>query len=160
MPPDTPCILTINTGSSSLKAALYRMDRGEQRLLAATVDRIGRAGSRLRIAGDSGSSLFDRRIDLAAARGRILIAHLGNGASMAAVRGGVGIDTTMGFTPTGGLVMGTRPGDLDPSIPLYLIESQHLRPEEVGTLFNAQSGLLGVSETSPDMHDLLAAEAT
>ena len=55
--------------------------------------------------------------------GRVIIAHLGNGASMAAVRGGVGIDTTMGFTPTGGLVMGTRAGDLDPGVLLYLAAS-------------------------------------
>jgi acetate kinase len=296
MPSHHSCILTINTGSSSLKAALYRMDGGEQRMLAmlaATVERIGRPDSHIRIADASGSGLLDRTEDLAdhgaalralldwmkdvgyarrveavghrvvhggtaysepqpvtddlivtlralvpidpnhlpqaieaieatravfpdtpqvacfdtafhrhmprvaqiyalprryqemgilrygfhglsyeyimgelrridpdAASGRVLFAHLGNGASMAAVRAGTGIDTTMGFTPTGGLVMGTRPGDLDPNIPLYLIESQHMSPEEVGRLVNAQSGLLGVSETSPDMHDLLAAEAT
>lgn len=292
MSTDHSCILTINTGSSSLKAALYRLDGDAQPMLAVTVDRIGRAGSRLRITDALGSSLLDRtddlanhgaalhallhwmkaagyadrvgavghrvvhggktyrepqlvtddliatvrelvpidpnhlpqaikameatrdafpdtpqvacfdtafhrhmprvaqmyalprryeemgilrygfhglsyeyimgalrRIDPKAAGGRVLIAHLGNGASMAAVRGGTGIETTMGFTPTGGLVMGTRPGDLDPSIPLYLIASQQMSPDEVGTLINAQSGLLGVSDTSPDMHDLLAAEA-
>jgi acetate kinase len=100
------------------------------------------------------------RIDPTAAGGRIVIAHLGNGASMAAVRDGRGIDTTMGFTPTAGLVMGTRPGDLDPIVPLFLIESHHMSPAEVDTLLNAQSGLLGVSEISSDMHDLLAAEAS
>jgi acetate kinase len=293
MPSDNPCILTVNTGSSSLKAALYRMEGGEQSVLAVTVEGIGRSGSRMRIADASGSILLDRTDDLAdhgaalqalldwmkddgyadrvravghrivhggttynepqpvtddliatlrelvpidpthlpqairaieatrdafpdtlqvacfdtafhrrmprvaqmyalprrceemgilrygfhglsyeyimgelrridpnAARGRVLIAHLGNGASMAAVRGGRGIDTTMGFTPTAGLVMGTRPGDLDPNIPLYLIESRHMSPKEVGRMINAQSGLLGVSDTSPDMHDLLATEAT
>jgi acetate kinase len=100
------------------------------------------------------------RIDPPAAGGRVLIAHLGNGASMAAVRGGTGIDTTMGFTPTGGLVMGTRTGDLDPSIPLYLMQSQRMSREEVDRVINAESGLLGVSETSSDMHDLLRTEAT
>jgi acetate kinase len=293
MPSPHACILTINTGSSSLKAALYRMDGGEQRMLAVIVERIGRSDSRILIADEAGSGLLDRteqladhgaalhalldwmkdaeyasrvgavghrvvhggtaysepqpvtddlivalrtlvpidpnhlpqaieaieatraafpdtpqvacfdtafhrhmprvaqmyalprryeemgilrygfhglsyeyimselrRIDPSAASGNVLIAHLGNGASMAAVHGGTGIDTTMGFTPTGGLVMGTRPGDLDPNIPLYLVESRHMSPEEVGTLVNAQSGLLGVSETSPDMHDLLAAKAT
>ncbi len=286
-------ILTINTGSSSLKAGLYDLDGGEQPVLAVVVERIGQSDSRLLIADASGSSVLDRtedlpdhgaalhallawmneagytgrvkavghrvvhggksysepqlvtdhllstlrelvpidpnhlpqaisaiestgtafperpqvvcfdtafhrhmprvaqmyalprwceelgilrygfhglsyeyimselhRIDPTAAGGRIVIAHLGNGASMAAVRNGVGIDTTMGFTPTAGLVMGTRPGDLDPIIPLFLIESHHMSPAGVDTLLNAQSGLLGVSETSSDMHDLIAAEAS
>ena len=98
------------------------------------------------------------RLDARLARGRLVLAHLGNGASMAAVRDGTGIDTTMGFSPAAGLVMGTRPGDLDPIIPLFLVESHHMSPPEVGTLLNAKSGLLGVSGTSSDMHDLLAAE--
>lgn len=293
MTSDTPCVLTINTGSSSLKAGLYRLDRGERSELTLSVERIGKAGSRLQIAHGSESSVLDRtedlpdhaaalrallawmqdagyagrvraighrvvyggksynepqlvtdtlvsslhelvpidpnhlpqaisaieatraafpdmpqvacfdtafhrhmprcaqmyalprwcedlgilrygfhglsyeyimselhRIDPGAAGGRIVIAHLGNGASMAAVRDGTGIDTTMGFSPAAGLVMGTRPGDLDPMIPLFLIDSHHMSPSEVGTLLNARSGLLGVSETSSDMHDLLAAEGS
>ena len=284
-------ILTINTGSSSLKGALYRLDAAEELVLAMSVERIGKSGSRLQIRDVSGSILLDRtedapdhavalravltwmrhagyagqvaavghrvvhggrsyrepevvtprlistlrklipidpnhlpqalsalettrttfpdslqvacfdtafhrtmprvaqiyalprwceelgimrygfhglsyeyimselhRIDPPAASGRIVIAHLGNGASMAAVSGGRGIDTTMGFTPTAGLVMGTRPGDIDPVIPLYLMDSQHMTPADVGTMLNAQSGLLGMSETSSDMHDLLSIE--
>jgi acetate kinase len=100
-----------------------------------------------------------RRVDRAAYDGRLVVAHLGNGASMAAVRGGVGVDTTMGFTPTGGLVMGTRSGDLDPSVPLYLLEERGLTLTEVGDLVNKQAGLLGVSGTSADMRDLLDREA-
>ncbi len=96
-----------------------------------------------------------RAQDSTAARGRVVIAHLGNGASMAAVRDGIGIDTTMGFTPTGGLVMGTRTGDLDPGVLLYLLESQGMNPAALNTVVNRQSGLLGVSGTSADMHDLL-----
>jgi acetate kinase len=290
---DPACILTINTGSSSLKAALYRLDGGEETVLAVSVERVGKSSSRLRIADASGSNVLDRtedlpdhaaalrallawmhdagyaervgavghrvvhggasynepqlvtdhlistlrelvpidpnhlpqaisaieatrtafpavpqvacfdtafhrhmprvaqmyalprwceelgilrygfhglsyeyimselhRVDPTAAGGRIVIAHLGNGASMAAVRDGRGIDTTMGFTPTAGLVMGTRPGDLDPIVPLFLIESHHMSPAEVDTLLNAQSGLLGVSGTSSDMHDLLPAGAS
>jgi acetate kinase len=99
-----------------------------------------------------------RRLEPEAAAGRVVVAHLGNGASMAAVRGGVGVDTTMGFTPTGGLVMGTRSGDLDPSVPLFLLEEQGLTPTEVGDLVNKQAGLLGVSGTSADMRDLLDRE--
>jgi acetate kinase len=97
-------------------------------------------------------------LDPDAAAGRIVIAHLGNGASMVAVQGGVGVDTTMGFTPAGGLAMGTRPGDLDPGVLLYLLEEKGLSPPEMGELINRQSGLLGVSETSADMRDLLARE--
>ena len=100
-----------------------------------------------------------RRVDRAAYDGRVVVAHLGNGASMAAVRGGVGVDTTMGFTPTGGLVMGTRSGDLDPGVPLYLLEERGLTPTEVSDLVNKQAGLLGVSGTSADMRDLLDREA-
>jgi acetate kinase len=99
-----------------------------------------------------------RRLEPEAAAGRVVVAHLGNGASMAAVRGGVGVDTTMGFTPTGGLVMGTRSGDLDPSVPLYLLGERGLTPAEVSDLLNKQAGLQGVSGTSADMRDLLDRE--
>jgi acetate kinase len=100
-----------------------------------------------------------RRIDRGAYDGRVVVAHLGNGASMAAVRSGVGVDTTMGFTPTGGLVMGTRSGDLDPSVPLFLLEERGLTPTEVSDLVNRRAGLLGVSGASADMRDLLEREA-
>src|SRR5918997_2737456 len=100
-----------------------------------------------------------RRLEPEAAAGRVVVAHLGNGASMAAVRGGVGVDTTMGFTPTGGPVMGTRSGDLDPRVPLFLLEKRGMSPTEVSDLLNKQAGLLGVSGTSADMRDLLDREA-
>jgi acetate kinase len=99
------------------------------------------------------------RLEPEAGAGRVVVAHLGNGASMAAVRGGVGVDTTMGFSPTGGLVMGTRSGDLDPSVPLFLLEERGMSPTEVSDLLNKQAGLLGVSGTSADMRDLLDREA-
>lgn len=285
-------LLTLNPGSSSLKAGLYRMDSGEQREIAVIAERIGASGSRLAITDDRGVMLLDRQEDLpdhtaalqslihwlraergnqpfaaighrvvyggpryrepqritpemvaalqeltaidpehlpqalgiiaavgeafpdlpqiacfdtafhrtmppvaqhyalppeyatvgiirygfhglsyeyimdalrtedpAGADGRVVIAHLGNGASMAAVRGGVGIETTMGFSPTGGLVMGTRTGDLDPSVPLYLVGSRGMAPGDVTTLFNKQAGMRGVSGTSGDMRDLLEREA-
>jgi acetate kinase len=98
-----------------------------------------------------------RRLDPEVAAGRVVVAHLGNGASMAAVRDGVGVDTTMGFTPAGGLVMGTRPGDLDPGVLLHLLRS--MDPDALGDLVNRESGLLGVSGTSADMRDLLEREA-
>ena len=93
------------------------------------------------------------------AEGRVLIAHLGNGASMAAVRGGIGIDTTMGFTPAGGLMMGTRPGDLDPGVLLYLLAERGMTPAALNELVNREAGLLGVSGTSADMRDLLERES-
>jgi acetate kinase len=92
------------------------------------------------------------------AAGRVVIAHLGNGSSMTAVREGTGIDTTMGFSPTGGLVMGTRSGDLDPSVLIYLLQTQHNSPEALNRLVNRQSGLLAVSEISADMRELLEEE--
>jgi acetate kinase len=95
----------------------------------------------------------------AAARGRVILAHLGAGASMAAVQDGKCIDTTMGFTPTAGLVMGTRTGDVDPGVLVYLTRREGMTAEQVNELVNRRSGLLGVSETSPDMRDLLARQA-
>ena len=94
-----------------------------------------------------------------AATGRVVIAHLGNGASMVALRDGRGVETTMGFTPTGGLVMGTRSGDLDPGVLLYLLRERGLNAAEIGDLVNRRSGMLGVSGISGDMRDLLAREA-
>lgn len=94
-----------------------------------------------------------------AADGRIVIAHLGNGASMAAVKDGIGVDTTMGLTPAGGLMMGTRSGDLDPGLLLYLLEEKGRSPATVDYLVNQRSGLIGVSGSSSDMSDLLAREA-
>lgn len=95
-----------------------------------------------------------------AAQGRVILAHLGNGASLAAVRDGRSLDTSMGFTPTGGLTMGTRTGDLDPGVAWYLMQSENLTPKQFNKLINHESGLLGVSETSSDMRDLIGYEAT
>jgi acetate kinase len=285
-------ILTVNAGSSSLKAALYDMDGGERLHYAAQAERIGQAGGRMRIMDGGGATLLDRHDDLPdhaavlrtflewlpqhgpgavpgavghrivhgggahrepqrltagllddlrqlvpvdpdhlpqalaaidvavahypgipevvcfdtsfhrsmpriaqlyalpraladagvirygfhglscefivhelaaidrdAARGRIVIAHLGNGASLTAVREGKSLDTTMGFTPTGGLMMGTRSGDLDPGVLLHLLEAQGTPPAALNRLVNHEAGLLGVSGLSGDMRDLLDKEA-
>jgi acetate kinase len=87
---------------------------------------------------------------------RVVIAHLGNGASLAAVRDGKPVDTTMGFTPLGGIMMGTRPGDIDPGVLLYLLRSGKFTVESLDRLLTEQSGLLGVSGISADMRELLA----
>ncbi len=89
------------------------------------------------------------------ARGRIIIAHLGSGASMVAVKDGKSMDTTMGFTPTGGLMMGTRSGDLDPGILIYLLNEKGLSPSSLNEMLNVYSGLLGVSGRGSDMKFLL-----
>ena len=93
--------------------------------------------------------------DPAATSGRVILAHLGNGASLAAVRAGKSIDTSMGFTPTAGLVMSTRTGDLDPGLAPYLSRTEQITTQQFYEMVNHQSGLLGVSETSSDMRDLL-----
>lgn len=97
--------------------------------------------------------------DPSATRGRVILAHLGSGASLAAVRDGHCIDTTMGFTPTGGLMMGTRPGDLDPGVLIYLADSERMDAAALRRMLNHESGLLGASETSADIRDLLTREA-
>jgi acetate kinase len=90
-----------------------------------------------------------------AARGKIILAHLGNGASLAAVRDGKPVDTSMGFTPTAGIPMSTRSGDLDPGLVWYLAQSEKMDAKQFNEMVNFESGLLGVSETSSDMRDLL-----
>jgi acetate kinase len=89
----------------------------------------------------------------------VVLAHLGNGASMAAVRDGKSIDTSMCFTPTAGLVMSTRSGDLDPGLAPYLAQTEKITSREFYEMVNHKSGLLGVSDTSSDMRDLMSHEA-
>jgi acetate kinase len=98
------------------------------------------------------------RLDPAATKGCVILAHLGSGASLAAVRNGKSIDTSMGFTPTAGLVMSTRTGDLDPGLVYYLARAEGMTAAQFQHMVNHESGLLGVSETSPDLRDLLARE--
>jgi len=93
-----------------------------------------------------------------AAQGRVILAHLGNGASLAAVLGGKPMDTSMGFTPTAGVPMSTRSGDIDPGLVWYLARTEKMGAKQFNEMVNSQSGLLGVSETSSDMHDLLGRE--
>jgi acetate kinase len=90
------------------------------------------------------------------ASGRVIVAHLGSGASMCAMRNGKSIDSTLGFTALDGLCMGTRPGSLDPGVMLHLFQTLGLSPKEVETLLYKKSGLLGISGISNDMRDLLA----
>jgi acetate kinase len=93
-----------------------------------------------------------------AAKGRVILAHLGNGASLAAVRDGKAVDTSMSFTPTAGVPMSTRSGDLDPGLVWYLARTEKMSAKQFNEMVNSQSGLLGVSESSSDMRDLLDLE--
>ena len=94
----------------------------------------------------------------AATKGRAILAHLGSGASLVAVRDGRSVDTSMGFTPAGGIPMGTRSGDLDPGLVGYLQRTEGMDAKGWNEMVNFRSGLLGVSETSSDMRDLLGRE--
>jgi acetate kinase len=96
------------------------------------------------------------RADPQALAGRVLIAHLGNGASITAVLRGVSVDTSMGFSPSGGTMMGTRSGDLDPTVMTYLARTRGLTTDALQRLVNDEAGLLGVSGLSQDMRDLLS----
>jgi acetate kinase len=100
------------------------------------------------------------RLDPAAVRGRVILAHLGSGASMAAVLRGRSIDTSMAFTPAAGLVMGTRTGDIDPGLVYYLARTERMSAAKFQKMVNHESGLLGVSGTSSDLRDLCANESS
>jgi acetate kinase len=101
-----------------------------------------------------------RATDAAAAEGRVLIAHLGNGASITAVHRGCSVDTSMGFSPAGGLMMGTRSGDLDPVVVTYLAKTTGQGPDAIDRLVTQESGLLGVSGLSADMREIVTADSS
>ena len=94
------------------------------------------------------------------AQGKIIMAHLGNGASLAAIKNGKSLDTSMGFTPASGIPMGKRTGDIDPGIAWYIMQFEKLTPKQFNQLINHESGLLGISETSSDMRELLKIKNT
>jgi acetate kinase len=103
---------------------------------------------------------LERSAGSTVAGGRVILAHLGGGASLAAVRDGKSVDTSMGFTPASGLVMGTRAGDIDPGLVAFLSRSEGLTAEQFENMASHESGMLGVSETSADMRELLERETT
>lgn len=100
-----------------------------------------------------------KQLDEQEAAGRVIIAHLGNGVSLTAVKGGKSIDTTMGLTPASGVPMSSRSGDIDPGLPAYLARSEGMSAEQFGKMTGFQSGLLGLSEISASMKELLGREA-
>src|SRR5262249_26562507 len=153
--PDLPQVACFDTAFHRTLPQVARLLPVPRRYQAAGIERYGFHGlsytylmeELTRVAGD------------AAAERRAILAHLGAGASMAAVREGKCVDPSMAFTPTAGLVMATRTGDLDPGVLVNLLRSEKMTADGLDDLVNKQSGLLGVSETSPDMRDLLARQA-
>ncbi len=99
-----------------------------------------------------------RLVGTKTAQGRVILAHLGNGASLAAVHYGKSVDTSMSFTPTAGIPMSTRSGDLDPGLLWYLSRTEKMSAKQFNEMVNFHSGLLGISESSSDMRDLLERE--
>jgi acetate kinase len=96
----------------------------------------------------------------AAAAGKVVLAHLGNGSSLAAVRDGGSVDTSMGFTPIGGVVMSTRSGDLDPGVATFIARSEGWTPDQLEDMLSHRAGLLGISGETGDMRELLERERT
>jgi acetate kinase len=117
------------------------------------IRRYGFHGTSHRFVSQRAAEILGKKLD----EMKIITAHLGNGCSMAAIDRGHSVDTTMGFTPLEGLLMGTRSGDLDPSLILYIMGKEDLSLNEAGTLLNKHSGLIGISGESSDMREILAA---
>ena len=153
--PDTPQVLCFDT------AFHHDMPRVAQ-ILAIPRKYEAKGVRRLGFHGISYSFLMRELIRLAgkdALPSRVILAHLGSGASLAAVKDGKSIDTSMGFTPSAGLVMGTRCGDLDPGLNYYLARTEGADASQFQHMVDYESGLLGISETSSDMQDLLLHES-
>ena len=154
--PQTPQVACFDTAFHSQMPRVAKMLAIPRRYEAMGVQRYGFHG--LSYAGLMEE--VERVAGTDAAKGRVILAHLGQGSSMAAMRGGQGIDTSMGFTPAAGLMMGTRSGDLDPGLVSFLAHTERMSPAEFDHMINRESGLLGVSETSSDMQELIARETT
>ena len=152
--PQTPQVACFDTAFHSQMPRVAKMLAIPRRYEATGVQRYGFHG--LSYAGLMEE--IERVAGTEAAGGRVILAHLGQGSSMAAVCGGQGIDTSMGFTAAAGLMMGTRSGDLDPGLISFLAHTERMSPAEFDHMINRESGLLGVSETSSDMEELIARE--
>ena len=148
--PQLPQVACFDTAFHSSLPKVARMYALPRRLYDEGIRRYGFHGLSYEYAMSELHTLDGKLAD-----GRVIIAHLGSGASMAAVRGGKSIDTSMGFTPLEGLVMATRSGDVDPGLLVYLFKRKKMSANDLSTLLNKQSGLLGVSGTSADMKVLL-----
>jgi acetate kinase len=154
--PDTPQVLCFDTAFHHDMPRVAKILAIPRRYEAKGVRRLG-------FHGISYSFLMRELVRIAgkdAFPSRVILAHLGSGASLAAVENGKSIDTSMGFTPSAGLVMGTRCGDLDPGLNYYLARTEGTDASQFQHMVDYESGLLGISETSSDMKDLLLHESS
>jgi acetate kinase len=154
--PDTPQIVCFDTAFHADLPEVARQLAIPRRYAAQGVRRYGFHGLSYTFLVDE----LRRRTGLSQADGMVILAHLGNGSSLAAVRGGRSIDTSMGFTPLGGLVMSTRSGDLDPGVVTYIARSTGFDADHVEDELSHRSGLAGLSDGTGDMRELLAREAS
>jgi acetate kinase len=149
--PDTPQVAVFDTSFHSHmppEAFMYAIPYNEY--IDNGIRRFGFHGTSHYYVSKKASEILDIPLDEL----KMITCHLGNGASMAAVQYGVSVDTTMGFTPLEGLIMGTRSGDIDPAIIMYIMDNENLSTKEVDNLLNKKSGLIGVSEISNDMREI------
>lgn len=153
--PDLPQVACFDTAFHRALPRLARLTGLPRRLTDEGIRRFGFHGLSYEYVLED----LRRRAGAVAAAGRTIVAHLGNGASMAAIRDGQSIETTMGFSTLAGLPMGTRSGDVDPGALLYLLTERRLSPEDLQALLYEQSGLLGLSGISRNMEELLARAA-
>jgi acetate kinase len=152
--PDVPQVACFDTAFHRTLPQVARMYALPRRIFEQGIERYGFHGLSYEYIMSELAALEEKLAD-----GRVIIAHLGSGASMAAVKNGKSVDTSMGFVPLEGLVMATRSGDVDPGVLLYLLEQQKMSAKELSTLLNKESGLLGVSASSGDMRELLEKSA-
>lgn len=153
--PDTPQIACFDTAFHRHMPAVAQRLAIPRRYAATGVRRYGFHGISCEFVMQQLAQLGD----VSAASGRVIIAHLGNGASLTAVRNGKSMDSTMGFTPAGGLPMSSRSGDIDPGLAFYFTKTQQMTAAEFHHMVNRQSGLLGISGISADIRELLRCEA-
>lgn len=150
--PQTPQVAVFDTAFHAQLPAVARTYAIPYELTSAGIQRYGFHGISHQYVSERAATLLQRPL----AALRLITCHLGNGCSLTAVKGGVSVETTMGFTPTAGVMMGTRCGDIDPGILLYLLR-RGKTVEELDRLVNSQSGLLGISGVSNDLRQILAA---
>ncbi|MCL2530445.1 MAG: acetate kinase, partial [Coriobacteriia bacterium] len=151
--PNTPQVAVFDTAfHQTMPAKAYRYPLPNKFYEEFKIRRYGFHGTSHRYVAQRAADFLDVPLeDL-----RIIVCHLGNGCSVAAINGGKSVDTSMGFTPLDGLMMGTRTGSIDPAILLYLIEDKGMSASEVNTIVNKKSGLLGISGVSNDLRDVIA----
>lgn len=154
--PNTPQVLVFDTAfhqTMPKEAYMYALDYDVYEKYA--VRRYGAHGTSHRYVAGEMLKLLDKPVE----ETKIITCHLGNGSSISAVKGGKVIDTSMGFTPLAGVMMGTRCGDMDPAIVPFLMQKLDLNPDEVNTYMNKKCGFLGISGVSSDCRDIEAAIA-